>query len=169
MNDLSPDKKLTGLKYFLRNTIRFTRKALIKLRLRKKFTYGKNVNFGPNSNLMVPDFFKIGSNFSCGKSLFVQTNLEIGNDCLISSDVSFVGHDHHINEENYNNYWSGRKPPSTVVIVGDNFIGYRSTIVGNITIGRGAIIAAGSVVVKDVLANTVVAGVPARQIGIRKK
>ena len=45
------------------------------------------------------------------------------------------------------------------------FIGCNSTILGNIKIGPNALIAAGSVVTKDVLPNTVVAGNPARVIG----
>ncbi|WP_227645809.1 hypothetical protein [Klebsiella pneumoniae] len=45
---------------------------------------------------------------------------------------------------------------------GDNFIGFGSVILGNVTIGKGAIVAACSFVNKDVPPNSVVGGVPAK-------
>lgn len=51
------------------------------------------------------------------------------------------------------------------VTIGDHvWIGQRATILKGVTIGDGAVVAAGSVVTKDVPANTVVAGVPAKVI-----
>ena len=169
MQKLSPDVPKGKVINLIRLTVRTWRKFIFKAVLGKKFTYGSNVSFGPNCSLMIPNFISIGDNFSSGARLFIQTNLDCGDCCLISSDVSFVGNDHHINEIGYGNYWSGRKTPSTVILKGDNFIGYRATIVGDITIGEGAIVAAGAVVIRDVPANTVVAGVPARVVGKRRK
>lgn len=52
-----------------------------------------------------------------------------------------------------------------VVVIGDNvFVGFNSTILPGVHIGENAIIAAGSLVTHDVDKNTVVAGVPAKQI-----
>ncbi len=48
------------------------------------------------------------------------------------------------------------------------WIGARATILPGVRIGRGAVVAAGSVVTRDVPPMTIVAGVPARAIGIRK-
>lgn len=51
------------------------------------------------------------------------------------------------------------------IILEDNvWIGSNSTIVGNVKIGKNSVVAAGAVVVKDVPANSIVAGVPARII-----
>ena len=55
-----------------------------------------------------------------------------------------------------------------IVIEDDVWIGHGCSILDGVTIGRGSVIAAGSVVNKNVLPMTVVAGVPAKQIGERR-
>lgn len=52
------------------------------------------------------------------------------------------------------------------VLLGNNDIGVNSCVIGNVTVGKNSIIGAGSVVVKDVSENTVVAGNPAQMIKI---
>ena len=54
-----------------------------------------------------------------------------------------------------------------LVIQDDVWIGAHACIPGGVTIGQGAIVAAGAVVVKDVEARSIVGGVPARVIGRR--
>jgi maltose O-acetyltransferase len=54
------------------------------------------------------------------------------------------------------------------VIEDDVWIGFNSTILKGVTIGKGAVVGAGSVVTKDVAAYTIVAGNPAKAIGISK-
>jgi acetyltransferase-like isoleucine patch superfamily enzyme len=48
------------------------------------------------------------------------------------------------------------------------WIGSRATILGGVTIGRGAVVRAGAVVTQDVEPNSVVAGVPATVVGTRE-
>lgn len=56
------------------------------------------------------------------------------------------------------------------VIIGDRvWIGYRALILPGVTIGEGAVVAAGAVVTKDVAPFTIVAGVPAKPIGTRNR
>jgi acetyltransferase-like isoleucine patch superfamily enzyme len=56
------------------------------------------------------------------------------------------------------------------VVIGDRvWIGYRAIILPGISIGDGAVIAAGAVVTKHVDPFTIVAGVPARKIGVRSQ
>ena len=54
------------------------------------------------------------------------------------------------------------------VVIEDNvWIGMRATILGGVTLGRGCVVAAGAIVTKDVPPLTIVAGVPAKPVGMR--
>ena len=54
-----------------------------------------------------------------------------------------------------------------VIFAGDNWIGANSTILKGVTIGEGAVVAAGALVNKDVPPYTVVGGVPAKVLKMR--
>lgn len=88
--------------------------------------------------------------------------IRIGNHCTITSGVTFVTHD--------GGAWIFREEIPRLNVYGkieikDNcFIGIKSIILPNVTIGPNSVVGAGSVVTKDVPANTIAAGVPARVI-----
>lgn len=90
--------------------------------------------------------------------------ISIGNHVEISGNVSFITHDGSTwvfrNQERYKNVIRyGR------IEIKDNcFIGARSIILPNVSIGPNSIVGAGSLVRKDVEPNSVYAGVPARRI-----
>jgi acetyltransferase-like isoleucine patch superfamily enzyme len=88
--------------------------------------------------------------------------IKFHNNVIVTSNVTFVTHD--IFDIGINNIYPDRKVPTLMkpIEVMDNvFIGCNSTILGGVTIGPNVVIAAGSVVTKDVPANSVVAGNPA--------
>ena len=98
----------------------------------------------------------------------------IGNNVLISWGVTIVDHNSHPlssnKRENDVTLWKeNKKDWSEVVIkpvvIGDNaWIGFNAIILKGVNIGEGAVVAAGSVVTKDVLPHTIVGGNPARLI-----
>lgn len=93
---------------------------------------------------------------------YKDVRIQIGDHVAVAPEVSFfaAGHD-----------YTQLSLPDTAasIIVGDYvWIGGRSVILGGVTIGEGAVIAAGSVVTKDIPPYTIVAGVPARVIKSRK-
>ncbi len=163
-DDHRPDKIISGPLKPIRAVLRGLRMLRHKLSLRGKLSLGENVFFGKRCYLAPPQFLRVGNNVAIGMGTFVETNLEIGDDVLISSLVSFVGNDHRFDDPSQTVYWAGRLPPSTVVLEGDNLIGHKTTIVGNVRIGRGCIVGAGAVVTKDLPPNTICAGVPARPL-----
>lgn len=92
--------------------------------------------------------------------------MRIGNNVCIAAGVNFITHD--ILEYMLNYRDKELKLPQYIgpIDIKDNvFIGANSTILYNVTIGENSIIAAGSVVTKNVPSNSVVWGGPAKVIG----
>jgi acetyltransferase-like isoleucine patch superfamily enzyme/coenzyme F420-reducing hydrogenase beta subunit len=97
-------------------------------------------------------FMHEGTHITCGNYI------KIGKNCHIAKDVVIRDLDgHYIEEPKYRT--------SKPVCIGDNvWLGYRSMVLKGVTIGDGAVIAAGSVVVKDVPPYCIAAGNPAKVI-----
>lgn len=117
---------------------------------------------------LVPPFYvDYGKNIHLGKSVFIQQcctfydrgGITIGNNVFIGPKVNLITLNHDPNPENRNATYC--KP---IVIEDNAWIGINSTILSGVTIGRNAIVGAGSVVTKDVEPDTIVAGNPARFI-----
>jgi len=149
--------------------IRHIRLLFHHIKLGNKFSYGRNVFFGRNCYMAPPVYVRLGNDVAVGSNFHLETNLEVGNEVLFSSHVSIIGNDHRIDDKEHSVFWAGRLPPSTVVIEGDNLIGHGTIIIGNVRIGRGCIVGAGSIVTKDLPSNMICFGVPARPVRNRFK
>lgn len=91
-----------------------------------------------------------------------RTNITIGENCLIGPNLFITDSDFHgLRLENRNN---GNYECKSVIIENNVFVGEGVRILKGVKIGCGAVIGSGSLVVKDVAPNTVVAGVPAREV-----
>jgi acetyltransferase-like isoleucine patch superfamily enzyme len=104
---------------------------------------------------------EIGDNvfINYGSSLVASNHVRIGNDTLIGTHVMVMDCDFHRVEDKA---WDTEGLP---IIVEDRaWLGNRSIILKGVTIGHDAVVAAGSVVTKDVPPRTVVAGSPARVV-----
>ena len=98
-------------------------------------------------------------------------NISIGKYCQLGADIAIHTTNHptnymatYINKKLFNGELKKLKETNNVVIGNDVWIGHNALIIGNVNIGNGAVIAAGSVVTKDVSSYTIVAGVPAKAI-----
>jgi len=126
---------------------------------------------------------KIGDRSFIGGGSFISINrIEIGNDVMFSWGCTVMDNDaHSLNWQNRVNdvsdwkrgldeniigkYKDWSSVESAPIIVQDKcWIGFNAIILKGVTIGEGAIVAAGSVVTKDVAPYTLVAGNPARYI-----
>lgn len=88
--------------------------------------------------------------------------ITIGENCLISSEVTLLTHDGSVDVFRREFPKADRIKP---ILIGDNvFIGHRSIVMPGVVIGSNVVIGAGSVVNKDVPDNVVYAGVPAKMI-----
>jgi len=111
-----------------------------------------------------PPGVKIGQGTVIGDHCFLdgRAPLKIGSHVDIASQVLIYNSEHDINSEDFD-------PIYGEVEIGDYvFIGPRATILPGVKIGKGAIVAAGAVVTKDVPDFAIVGGVPAQVIGERK-
>lgn len=125
----------------------------IKLKIRKYLLRKKGVKIGKGVD--------IGKKVNFGSEPYL---IEIADNVRISSNVNFITHD--------GGLWTLRKMKLLEnadffgkIIVEENVnIGMNATIMPGVRIGKNSVIGFGSIVTKNVEANTVVAGVPARKI-----
>ena len=94
--------------------------------------------------------------------------IRIGAKCLISQGVSIIGSNHSTTLGAAAMDQPSRTDKMGVVIEDDVWIGANSVILPGVTIGTGAIVAAGSVVTSSVAAHTIVARVPAKFLKVRQ-
>ena len=151
--------------------VRFLRRYEVKETLKKLEACGENVHI-PYSAHVVGDHLCLGNDVHLGENnLFMCTNapITIGDHTMMGPGVTMISGDHRIDV--CGRYMvevgeDGKLPENDrpIVLKGDNWIGANATILKGVTIGEGAVIAAGAVVTKDVPAYTVCGGVPARVI-----
>lgn len=111
-------------------------------------------------------FINNGATLVLGARSFVNTNstincykyIEIGEDCAISDNVRIIDSDSHILNG------CDDKVEAPIIIKNQVWICANATILKGVTIGEGSVVAAGSVVTKDVPSYSIVAGNPARVI-----
>lgn len=127
--------------------------------------FGKPVD--PSFRVFPPFYTDFGKNITVGKNVFInacchfqdQGGITLGDNCLVGHNVVFATLNHGFAPEERQSML-----PAPIVVGSNVWIGSNSTILQGVTIGDNSIIAAGSVVTKDVPANAIVAGVPARFI-----
>ncbi|HEY7960770.1 MAG TPA: acyltransferase [Solirubrobacteraceae bacterium] len=118
------------------------------------------------TEVMRPEKLSIGRNTSIGRNCLLDCRgdgVRIGRNVNVGSQVAFVGGKHDIQSPTFQAVWA------PIAVEDYAWISLRATVLGGVTIGEGAVVAAGSVVTKDVEPYTVVGGVPARPIGERSR
>jgi acetyltransferase-like isoleucine patch superfamily enzyme len=141
---------------------------------------GKDVQFGKDiviwnyvvicDNTRIDDgtrvgsFCDIGRDVVIGKNCIIQAHVTISNECRLGNNV-FVGP----NSSLLNDKFPHSKCLTPSIIMDNVIVGGCVTILPNVTINKDSVIAAGSVVTKDVPKQTVVKGVPAEMMMTRKE
>jgi acetyltransferase-like isoleucine patch superfamily enzyme len=149
------------------------------LKSKKICHVGSDLHIGAGSRFWAPDSISIGNGVYIGKDVLVECNTEIGDYVLIANRVALVGrHDHDFRAVGipvrFSPWIGSSKPPSPfsaekVVIESDVWLGFGAIVLTGVRVGRGAIVAAGTVVTRDVAAYEIVAGNPAQKVGMRFK
>ncbi len=130
------------------------------------YKYFMGFNFGKHSTVLMRTTFDCARGLTVGNYSVINArcridtrgSITIGTGVSISSDVIILTADHEKDE-------NGKKDRERPVVIHDYaWIGTRAIILPGVTIGRGAKIAAGAIVTKNVPPQTLVAGVPAKII-----
>jgi galactoside O-acetyltransferase len=138
----------------------------------ENISIGDNISFMKNSyiyahdngDLTIGNNFTINSNSQLGASF---GKIIIGNDCAIGPNSVLRAANHRFDDPNIPIRKQGHKY-GEIIIEDDVWIASNCVITANTKIGKGSVIAAGSVVTKDVESYSVVGGVPAKLIKKRK-
>lgn len=139
--------------------------------IRRFFIQRTIKKLGKSGFIMAKVEFRHGRNIEIGDYCFINKytlldgrggKLVIGNNVDIAQEVNIwtLSHDPH---DDFHTVWG-----KDVIIEDYVWIASRVTIMPGVHIGRGAVIAAGSIVTKDVPAMAIVAGMPAKVVGERK-
>lgn len=140
-------------------------------------TTGARFHIGMLSFVSSADNLVIGNDVYIGKFCSIQVSGQIGNGVLIANSVGIVGRRDHdmrtVGVSVRHAPWVGDTPSlasnacNSVMVCDDVWIGYGAVVLSGIRIGRGAIVAAGAVVIADVAPYDIVSGNPARPVGRR--
>ena len=122
---------------------------------------------GKGFKMFPPFYTDFGKNIHIGDNVFINAcchfqdhgGVYIGDCCQIGHNVVFATLNHGLKPEDRRTM-----TPAPIRLGKNVWVGSNSTILQGVTVGDNAVIAAGAVVTKDVPANTVVGGVPARML-----
>ena len=172
----------------VKNKIRLFRLLLLGVEIGKNihlndmpyFTWYNRVKLGDNVSLEKNIYFKyvgfwenkksicIGDNSFIGRGVEfnISKSITIGDNCLIASGCKFIDHDHGLKLGGLMRLQRGSEKE---IILGDDvWLGVNVIVLKGVTISDGVVIGSGSVVTKNIPANEIWGGVPAKKIAERK-
>jgi acetyltransferase-like isoleucine patch superfamily enzyme len=119
--------------------------------------------WAPGPRLVIGDYVFIG----VGCEFNFKRGITIGSHCLIASGCYFIDHDHQSARRDVPMGTQSDGPEAPVTLENDVWIGANVVLLKGVTIGRGAIVAAGAVVRHSIPPYEIWGGVPAKKIGER--
>ena len=130
---------------------------------------GKNINIEKGAYFGGGSQIKIGDNSGIGVNCRVCGPVTIGNNVMMGPDVIILTEIHKFDRLDIPMREQGYDSPEPVTIGDDVWIGTRVIILPGVSIGKGAIIGAGSIVTKDVPEYAIACGNPAQMVKYRKE
>lgn len=157
-------KYLANLYHFIYRLYRRLTMILLKFKFKRT---GSNFIFDP-FGVYSYETIEIGDDVYIGLNptlLATESKIIFGNKIMLGPNVTIMGGDHNTNQIGKYMFDVKTKLPENdlpVIIQDDVWIGSGATILKGVTIGEGSIVAACSLVIKDIPPYTVVGGVPAK-------
>jgi maltose O-acetyltransferase len=142
------------------------RNALAK-RLIKNF--GRSVRVNPKVNFGSGLRIEVGDNCNLSSGMCVIGDLHLGNDVMMGPEVVFISYNHQVSDLTIPMRAQGATESRPIKVGNDVWIGMRAMIMPGVKIGNHSIIAAGSIVTKDVPEWAIVGGNPAKIIKYRNQ
>lgn len=152
----------------VRSIVRRSRRRRALLSLHGRGTLARDLVIGANARFLSSGSVQIDRDVYIGRDFFCESDITVGPKVLISSRVAFIGDDHPFDDSALAVTDHKRRPAAHAIVEGDNLIGHGTILLGSITVGRGAIVGAGSLVTRDIPPDTICIGRPARPIGRRR-
>ncbi len=133
----------------------------VAVRLGRRVYLGRNGVFQGTGEISIGSGTYVGNyfDFNC------RTSIAIGENCMFGNFVSIVDNNHGTDPASDMKEQPFEVAP--VVVRRNCWIGEKATLLAGVTLNENVIVAAGSVVTRDVPANAIVAGVPARVLRLR--
>ena len=153
------DAPLGSLSQLFRN---FLAKKLIK-------KFGNDVRVNPKASFGSGRRVEVGNNCNLSSGLIVIGDLKLGNDVMMGPEVVFISYNHEVSDLEVPMRMQGATDSKPIIVGNDVWIGMRAIVMPGVTIGSHSIVAAGSVVTKDVPDWGIVGGNPAKVIKFRKE
>ena len=137
---------------------------------RRKVTCGAGARLAPNVSLANGERVQIGERANIGARCHLWAGdgvgrVVVGDDALLAPEVFLTASNYAIEPGLV--VMNQAKEEANVVIGRDVWLGTRAVVTAGVTVGDGAIVAAGAVVTRDVAPGAIVGGVPAKVIGWR--
>lgn len=164
---------------FRASGVRISRRALITVDNQCSLIIGKNTSIGHGTLLIAAadpllqtefSSLVIGENTSINEYCNIRASacrISIGNDCLFGQFATIIGSNHGIAAECLIREQAWDTIKMGVIIGNDVWVGSHAVILPGVTIGHGAVIAAGAVVNRDVPSFEIWGGIPACRISSR--
>lgn len=117
------------------------------------------------NNIYIANGRRVSFGYGCriNENVYIE-KASIGNDVLIAPNVSLLSRMHAFSRMDIPMSLQGYREEKEVVICDDVWLGRNVIVMPGVTVGKGAIVGAGSVVTKDVAEYQIVGGVPAKVI-----
>lgn len=136
---------------------------------------GENVDVPADFSVCGNENLFVGNDVSFGEKnvvLCTRANISVGDHVMFGPGVFLISGDHRTDVVGrfMKSLTDEEKDPRNdrpIILEGDNWIGARVVVLKGVTIGEGAVVAAGAVVTKDVPPYSIVAGIPARVVKMR--
>jgi acetyltransferase-like isoleucine patch superfamily enzyme len=145
--------------------------------VRRNVVLGRSVHIGLWSILAAATRLTVGDDVYIGKNCTIEVDGSIGSGVLIANNVGLLGRRDHdytcVGKRVRHSPWIGDADfdagikAKRLVVEDDVWIGFGAIVLSGITVGRGSVVAAGSIVTRDVAPYSIVAGNPARRVGER--